>query len=245
MILRGDARCLPLADGSVNTIVTSPPYHGLRTYGDDEREIGRSDVGGYLASMAACAREWLRVMADDGVVWLNLGDTASGSGGAGGDYNRHGSKEGKPRWKQGKSDRKPMQWLNIPHRTLEVFVDCGWLYRSCVTWDKNRLRPEDLRHARRPGVSSEFIFMLAKSRRHQFFPDALIERGNVWHFPPASGRNHLAPFPYELPARCIPLTTRQGQVVLDPFAGSGTTVEVAQDMGRVGIGCDLYDWSST
>ena len=243
MILQADARQVPLASGSVHTIVTSPPYFGLRVYGDDIREIGRDGVDEYLSSMAACASEWLRLLDDGGVLWINLGDTAAGSGGAGGDYNRGGGKDGKPKWRQGKSDRKPMQWLNIPHRVVEAFVDCGWLYRACVTWDKGRLRPEDLRHARRPGVASEFIFMLAKSRQHRFFPEGLIERGNVWHFPPASGRNHLAPFPHELPSRCIPLTTQRGQVVLDPFAGSGTTVEVAQEMGRFGIGCDLYNRS--
>lgn len=243
MILRADARSIPLKSASIHTIVTSPPYFGLRSYGDDTREMGRADVTDYLNDLRLCAVEWHRLLDDGGVLWLNVGDTAAGSGGAGGDYNRNGNKDGKPKWKQGKTDRLPMQWLNMPHRVVEVFVECGWLYRSCITWDKGRLRPEDLRHARRPGVSSEFIVMLAKTRNHRFNADALVERGNVWHFPPARGRNHLAPFPMELPARCIPLTTTVGQTVLDPFAGSGTTIEVAEGLGRYGVGCDLYDWS--
>jgi DNA modification methylase len=243
MLINCHAANTPLLDGSVHTIVTSPPYFGLRAYGDDPQEVGRGDIDQYLDDMAACAIEWRRLLDDGGVLWLNLGDTASGSGGAGGDYNRGGGKDGKPKWRQGASGRAPMQWLNVPHRVVEVFVECGWLYRSCITWDKGRLRPEDLRHARRPGISSEFIFMLAKTREHRFFPDRLVERGNVWRFPPARGRNHLAPFPYELPGRCIPLTTEPGQVVLDPFAGSGTTMDVAESLDRVGIGCDLYNWA--
>ena len=190
--------------------------------------------------MEQCAKEWHRILHPEGLLWMNIGDTASGSGGAGGDYNRGGSKDGKPRYRQGKTDRSPMQWLNVPHRVLEIFVDSGWLYRSCITWDKSNLRPEDLRHARRPGISHEFIFMLAKDRNHRFFEGRLVERGSVWHFPPARRSKHLAPFPAELPARCIPLSTQPGDWVLDPFAGSGTTCEVAQKLGRNSVGVDLY-----
>lgn len=242
-VLNCDARCIELSNESIQTIVTSPPYFGLRSYGDDVREIGRGSVDAYLRDMNECAVEWLRLLDEGGVLWLNLGDTASGSGGAGGDYNRNGSKDGKPKWRQGATDRPSMQWLNIPHRVLEVFVDNGWLYRSGITWNKARLRPEDLSHARRPGVSSEFIFMLAKTKKHRFFSDALVERGNVWTFPPAKGRNHLAPFPIDIPLRCIPLTSEPGSSILDPFSGSGTTLQAAEQLGRIGIGCDLYNWT--
>lgn len=240
MILKSDAREIPLPDGCFHSIVTSPPYFGLRKYGDSELEIGNGSVQDYLKDMEKCAKEWNRLLDDEGLLWLNLGDTASGSGGAGGDYNKGGAKDGRPRYRQGGTDRAKMQWLNIPHRTVEVFVDCGWLYRACITWDKGMLRPEDLKHARRPGVSSEFIFMLAKDKGHRFYEDRLTERGSVWRFPPAKGRNHLAPFPEELPLRCIPLSTQPGENVLDPFSGSHTTVDVAHRLQRNGVGCDIY-----
>ena len=203
-------------------------------------EIGRGDVISYLDDMAKCAVEWHRVLDDEGLLWLNIGDTASGSGGAGGDYNKGGAKEGRPRYRQGRVDRDPMQWLNIPHRVVETFVECGWLYRACITWDKNSLRPEDLKHARRPGLSHEFVFMLAKSRSHRFFESELVERGSVWHFPPARRVKHQAPFPIELPLRCIPLSTKPGEWVLDPFAGSGTTLRAAEQLGCNSVGIDLY-----
>jgi DNA modification methylase len=239
-LLHADARLIPQPDGKFHSIVTSPPYFGLRSYGDSPLEIGSGTEDEYFSDMEKCAVEWRRVLADDGLLWLNLGDTASGSGGAGGDYNRGGAKNGKPRYKQGHSSRAKMQWMNVPHRVVEIFVDCGWLYRSCITWDKGVLRPEDLKHARRPGVSSEFIFMLAKDRKHRFFSDRLEERGNVWHFPPERRKSHIAPFPAEIPRRCIPLSTEVGDWVLDPFSGSNTTILTAQQLERNAVGCDIY-----
>jgi site-specific DNA-methyltransferase (cytosine-N4-specific) len=240
VVHRADARSIPEPDGKFHSIVTSPPYFALRRYGTDDAEIGAGDVTTYLNDMAACAREWKRLLADEGLLWLNVGDTASGSGGAGGDYNRGGAKQGRPRYRQGKVDRDPMQWLNLPHRVVEVFVAEGWLYRSCVTWDKASLRPEDLSHARRPGISHEFIFMLAKDRGHRFFDQRLVERGSVWHFGPARRVKHQAPFPIELPMRCIPLSTQPGEWVLDPFAGSLTTMNAALQLDRQSVGVDLY-----
>lgn len=237
---KAGASSIPEPDEKFHSIVTSPPYYALRRYGDSPNEIGQGNFVDYLADMEKCAIEWKRLLHPEGLLWLNIGDTASGSGGAGGDYNRGGSKDGKPRYRQGKTDRSPMQWLNSPHRVLEVFVANGWLYRSCITWDKGALRPEDLRHARRPGVSHEFIFMLAKDRGHRFFESRLVERGSVWHFPPARRSKHLAPFPLEFPARCIPLSTQVGEWVLDPFVGSGTTCEAARRLGRNSVGVDLY-----
>lgn len=239
-VIRSDARWIPSANNYFDAIVTSPPYFGLRSYGDSDSEIGIGTVEHYLSGIDECAKEWKRVLKDDGLLWVNIGDTASGSGGAGGDYKENGSKAGKPKYRQGNSGRAKMQWLNIPHRVVEVFVDNGWLYRSCITWDKEMLRPEDLKHARRPGVSSEFIFMFAKDRKHRFYADRLTEKGNVWHFKPERKTKHLAPFPAELPRRCIEVSTNVGDWVLDPFSGSNTTVNVAGSMGRNAVGCDLY-----
>jgi site-specific DNA-methyltransferase (cytosine-N4-specific) len=242
--LKADARAIPLPDNTFHSIVTSPPYYALRAYGDSDDEIGRGDLDGYLKSMRECATEWHRLLDPSGLLWVNIGDTASGSGGAGGDYNRGGTKNGRPRYRQGQSGRPPMQWLNIPHRVVEEFVSVGWLYRACITWDKNVLRPEDLNHARRPGVSHEFLFMFAKDRSHRFFPEHLVERGSVWHFPPSRGKQHQAPFPLELPLRCIPLSAKPGEWVLDPFVGSGTTLNAALQLGCNSVGVDLYDMPS-
>ena len=116
-----------------------------------------------------------------------------------------------------------------------------WLCRSDITWNKQRLRPESLSHARRPGVQTERIYMFAKHRDHVFYPDGLIEKGNIWSFPPEKkAKSHLAPFPIELPTRCLLCSTQPGDRILDPFIGKGTTIEAAESHGRIGYGLDLY-----
>ena len=242
MITIGSAKEMPYADNTFHAIITSPPYWGLRIYGDDsENEIGRGSLSEYLDDMYAVGLEMQRVLRDDGVLWVNIGDTASGSGGAGGDYNKGGRQHGRPKWKQGKSGLPPKQWCNVPSRLSVMYQDLGFLLRAEVTWDKERLRPESLDHVRRPGVSSEKIFMFTKTDKYRFYPDGLIEKGSVWHFPPESApRSHLAPFPLELPRRCMLCSTKKGDLVLDPFAGRGTTLKAAAICGRVGYGIDIY-----
>lgn len=242
MILQGNAKeQWPFEDDYFDAIVTSPPYFGLRKYGHSEDEIGTGSLSEYLHDLDAVFKEAMRTLKPEGLLWINVSDTASGSGGAGGDYNKGGKQHGRPKYKQGKSGLAPMQWCNVPARLAIILQERGWLQRAEITWDKERLRPEDLKHARRPGVSSEKIYLFAKSRDHVFYPEELTERGNVWHFPPEGrAKNHQAPFPIELPKRCIECSTQRGDMVFDPFVGRGTTVEAAEMLGRVGVGLDLY-----
>lgn len=235
---------LPWADGSVDVIVTSPPYWGLRAYGDSDDELGREDREKYLERLQFVMRECHRVLADDGVLWLNIGDTASKSGGAGGDYNKGGSKEAKPKWKQGESGYPPMTWCNVPGTITDRMLADGWLLRSTIIWNKEVQRAEDLKHIRRVRPQHEFIFMFAKTTKYHFFHEGLEETGSVWTFrPESSGKKGQAPFPDELVRRCVSCSAEPGMIVADPFAGSGTTPRVAEEMGMVGWGLDLYaDW---
>lgn len=125
---------------------------------------------------------------------------------------------------------------------LRALLLTGWRLRLPIVWNKGRQSPEDLAHVRRPRWQHEMIFMLAPGpERTRFFPQRLTETGSVWTFPPGgSGPAHLAPFPNELARRCIIPSTSPGDLVLDPFAGSGTTVRVAELIGRRAIGLDLY-----
>jgi len=244
MILYGDARQVPLDTESVDCVVTSPPYFSLRRYGDSDLEIGVGTLEGYVRDIRDVGAEVKRLLKPTGVFWLNIGDTASGSGGAGGDYNRGGVREGQPRYRQGETGVPAMSWCLVPQRIALALQEDGWLVRSVITWNKERLRPESLKHVRRPGVSSETILMLVKDRGYHFYPEYLTDKGDVWTFAPqvARKKSHLAPFPDELAARCIEVSTQPGDVVFDPFVGSGTTVHVAEALGRVGVGLDLYDF---
>jgi hypothetical protein len=85
--------------------------------------------------------------------------------------------------------------------------------------------------------------LLAPGPDRSYFDAAgLVEAGDVWHFPPVrvqAGRGHAAPFPDELARRCILPSTRRGDLVVDPFHGSGTTGRVARQLGRRYAGADL------
>jgi DNA modification methylase len=82
IVLRGDARSLPLPDGSVDLIVTSPPYFGLRSYTDGGKhydgQIGSERTPReYVANLLDCTREWMRVLKPEGSIFVNLGDKYS------------------------------------------------------------------------------------------------------------------------------------------------------------------------
>lgn len=245
---------LPLADESVDCIVTSPPYWGLRRYGSSPEEFGCGSLGEYLSDWLRLSSELWRVLKRDGTFWLNIGDCAIGSGGAGGDHNKSGAKSHIPKYKQGDSWLRRHQWGNIPAilttsmqmepapGTQDAKKTPMWLLRSEIIWDKS---PKVERcagdHVRRPKVSHEKIYMFAKSDDYKFYFDRLVEPGSVWHFDPnRTGDKGYAPFPDELAYRCIMPSTDIGDVVLDPFSGSGTTVYVAESNCRTGIGLELY-----
>lgn len=245
-LVRGDALALPLRDGCAQCVVTSPPYLGQRIYGGSAQyEIGREEgVDAFAMVMVDVGREVRRVLRDDGIWWLNLGDKANGSGGAGGDYNAGGAKTGKPRYGR---FRDPLfevgQFLDVPGKVIDYLQDAKWRLRQYIIWDKGVESRESLEHVNRPRTSHEVILMLQPGPgRAKFFPDRLVETGSVWHFPPAhrEGKNHQAPFPDELAHRCISCSTDVGDLVVDPFVGSGTTTRVANELERRAFGVDLY-----
>lgn len=251
-IVQGDARRLPFPDGSVDCVVTSPPYLKQRVYGqDDATELGREETAAeYVKNLADVFDEIRRVMKPDtSTAWLNLGDKANNSGGAGGDWaksNREAALAGGGPGRFRDPKFPEASYLDVPGLVLQELLRRGWRLRLPIVWDKGRESPESLRHVRRPRWSHEMIYMLVPwerggEQRPKWYPSALAETGSVWHFPPGgSGPAHLAPFPDELARRCILPTTLPGDVVLDPFAGSGTVPRVAHELGRHGLGVELY-----
>jgi DNA modification methylase len=264
MIVRADAMDLleHVEPGSVQCCVTSPPYLKQRRYGDDPREGGlQEDLSSYVGWLADVFDQVRTAMHPTGLVWVNLGDKANGSGGAGGDWrdkhrpNRRlgpGARLDVSGAGPGRFDDKAFEtggYLDVPGAFVAELLRRGWRLRLPIVWDKGREAPEDLRHIGRPRPAHEMIYMLSPTKRarkrHEprpkFHPERLVETGSVWHFPPGgSGPSHLAPFPRELARRCIGPSTDPGDLVLDPFSGSGTTCRVAESMGRRAIGLDLY-----
>lgn len=245
----GDSRhilkCLP--EKSVNCVVTSPPYYWQRDYGV-EGQIGQEDsIDGYVRNIVETFAGLWRVLKDDGVVFLNLGDTY---------YSAKGRPHGRDdKHKERKFARKVLRavdgpglglprksLIGIPWRTALALAEAGWTLRSEIIWEKRTSLPEPTARDR-PWRQHEHIFLFSKSPRYWFRRDGLAGEETVWHIEPdrnsASRGKHYAPFPYELVRRCISAGCPADGVVLDPFAGGGTTLAVAKDMGINSIGVEL------
>jgi len=159
--------------GRFHSCITSPPYFMLRDYGTDEQIGNEESLDDYIAKMVEVMREVRRVLRDDGVLWLNIGDSYNGSGGAGGDYNKGGWKEGQPRY--GKKDDprfKPKDLMLVPHRLAIALQEDGWFLRQDIVWAKNNPMPEPAKD--RCVKAHEYVFLLSKSR-HYFFDHIAIQ----------------------------------------------------------------------
>ena len=218
-----------LEAGSVDCVVTSPPYYGLRDYGVDGQYGAESSPAEFVANLVATFREIRRVLADDGTLWLNLGDSYAGSWGVQGKspqglhakvldaraYHHEASRTGAIR--EGMPPAKNL--LGMPWRVAFALQDDGWVLRNAIVWHKPNAMPESVTD--RLSTRYEMLFLFSKSRRYWF---------------PGS---HFAVFPPEIPRRCILAGCKPGGTVLDPFHGSGTTGMVAQRLGRKYIGIEL------
>lgn len=182
----GDAtkRLRRLDDQSVHCIVCSPPYWGLRDY-DAEWQIGLEETPEeYVAKLVAVFREARRVLRDDGVLWLNLGDTyvrdpAKGGLGPGGkhagtpDYPKARARMSRPGEKRRAVGMKPKDLAGIPWMVAFALRDDGWYLRGDTVWAKVNPLPESVRD--RFTRSHEFVFMFAKQPLYYFDADAVKE----------------------------------------------------------------------
>lgn len=169
-----------IASDSIQCVVTSPPYWGLRNYQHDG-QIGREKTPQeYVERMVAVFREVRRVLRDDGTVWLNLGDSFFG-GGRGG--NPPESVHQKQRTNHGSLNApmpvpaglKPKDLIGIPWRVAFALQADGWWLRSDIVWAKRNPMPESVRD--RPTRSHEYIFLLTKCGRYFYDADAIKEPG--------------------------------------------------------------------
>ncbi len=173
----GDAltvlRSLP--DASVNCCVTSPPYYGLRDY-DHPGQYGLEHTpADYVATLRAVLAEVARVLAPDGTLWLNLGDTYSGPG-RGPDGSSSGLSNGpQPRLGTGTHrptyDRPRKSLLGMPWRVAFALQDDGWLLRNAIVWHKPNRMPSSVTD--RLGNAHELVFLLTRSRRYWFDLDPI------------------------------------------------------------------------
>jgi len=274
------ARTLPTA--SVQAIVTSPPYFGLRDYGHDDQIGSEHTVSEYVTALVQLLDELRRALADDGVLWLNLGDTYAGRANGGPSYDGSrgkGRPGGIPKRRRTTGEAPYKSLIGAPWRVALALIDDGWLLRSEVIWAKPNPMPESV--SDRPTRSHEHVFMLTKGPRYYYDAAAVAEpaieagrlitaypaeaklhdtgafirnrpglqdrvvptmrnKRDVWEIAPAHFDGaHFAVMPAALARTCVLASTRPGDVVLDPFSGSGTTGMVATQEGRRYVGIDL------
>lgn len=228
---------------SVSCVVTSPPYFWQRDYGIDGQIGHEASPADFVAAIADVFDHVKRALRDDGVVWLNIGDSYySGNGQPRGSDPRSPSRNWM-RQKKRALDVPGLGWpkkslLGIPWMVAMEMQSRGWVLRSDIIWCRETAFPEPSVKDR-PHRQHEYLFLFSKSRWYHFDRSALPEE-SVWHIPHKRGeRGHSAPFPKELAARCIKAGSRIGDTVLDPFVGSGTALVAAHELGRLGVGCDL------
>lgn len=166
-----------LADKAVNCIVTSPPYFGLRDYGT-ERQYGlESSPSQYVEVMRRLFSEMRRVLADDGTLWLNIGDSYQSSGG-------HTS-QGRSSQRRGRSNVEAQNaakvvsglpnknLLGIPWRVAFALQDDGWILRNAIVWNKPNAMPESVTD--RLSTRYEMLFLFSKQQRYWFDLDPIQE----------------------------------------------------------------------
>jgi len=162
--------------GSVNCCVTSPPYFGLRDYGNDE-QIGLEETPeAFVESLVNVFREVKRVLADDGTLWLNLGDSYAGSGR--GPAGNLGSKNNERHMEDKHScltpkGLKPKDLIGIPWRVALALQADGWYLRQDIIWSKPNPMPESVTD--RCTKAHEYIFLLSKSPKYFYDADAISE----------------------------------------------------------------------
>lgn len=282
---------LGMPDGSVRCCVTSPPYWGLRDYGTDDQLGLEATPAEYVAALVEIFREVRRVLADDGSLWLNLGDAYVGAWGRQGQENLSPSViaarqiAAAPRIKSGAGTVPDNDWglkrkslCGLPWRVALALQDDGWILRQDIIWHKPNAMPESVKD--RCTSAHEYVFLMTKSQSYFYDAGAIrepdsgsdhrrsravaIDRGQPGVSPhrglrTRSGRNgqgrnkrsvwsiatrpfhgaHFAAFPVELAALCVAAGSAEGDTVMDPFCGAGTTGVAALRQRRRFVGIEI------
>jgi len=314
----GDALCVlrGISAQSVQCVVTSPPYWGLRDYNVAGQLGIEESPDEYVRKIVEIFREVKRVLKNDGTIWLNLGDSYSGSGkGLYGNGKSHGTEGKKQKSNIGSvgvlcsarprhCQLKSKNLVGIPWRVAFALQADGWYLRSDIIWSKPNPMPESITD--RPTRAHEYLFLLAKSKRYFYDVDAIKEKAitevdnkshqsfgvpngkvdrilgkrrkesgkrwkrtmgrcgtgfkghsgdrladgttyvlrnkrSVWEIATQPHPAHVATFPEKLVEPCVLAGCPEGEVVCDPFAGSGVTGFVARRLGRKVVLIDLKE----
>lgn len=284
-VLVGDNRqtIKQIADKSIQTVITSPPYFGLRDYGMDEQIGLETTPEAFIEELCKVFDEVWRVLKDDGTLWVNLGDSyfnaqnnnRNGLNSSLGGEVRGGGIYKTQKRESGNLNIKPKDLIGIPWRFAFAMQERGWYLRQDIIWHKPNPMPESVTD--RCTKSHEYIFLLTKNPRYYFDHESIkmpvkqdwgtrdrtngkyhnegtglqphsgleksyemANKRSVWSITTSRYKDaHFATYPPELVEPCILAGSKEGDIVLDPFSGSGTTGDVALTKGRHYIGLEL------
>jgi len=237
-----------LSPSSVDCCVTSPPYFWLRDY-KVKGQLGLEDtIDGYVVALTDVMSGVFEVLKEEGVLFLNLGDTYYSGRGESHGVDRKSSKR---RFGLRAVDRsgglgiglQKKSIIGVPWRVAIKMCQQNWILRSPIVWHRTNYLKEAAQD--RPSRGYEYIFMFVKSRKYFFNRSALPRNGsseNVWNIASrgrTNGRLDTAPYPNELVEQCLSIGCPPKGTVLDPFAGSGTTMRVALKQGHGAVGIEL------
>jgi len=237
----GDARKLAfIEDESVHLIVTSPPYWNLKRYNDVAGQLGHiDDYEQFLWELEKVIIEFMRVLVPGGRFICVVGDVCVSR-------RQHGRHLVYPLHadicvlsrKIGFDNLNPILWHKIANASYEVKGGAGFLGKP---YEPNGIIKNDIEFIlmqrkpggyRKPTPEQRELSIIPKAQYHEWFQQ-------IWMIPGASTKKHPAPFPEELAFRLINMFSFYGDIVLDPFCGTGNTLIAAAKSGRNGIGVDI------
>ncbi|MDD3632368.1 MAG: DNA methyltransferase [Candidatus Cloacimonetes bacterium] len=233
-----------LTDNSIHLIITSPPYFDAKMYSKEPilNDLGNiHDIDEWFEKIGLVWRECYRVLQPGRKLFINIMNLPI------------------------RLDNGKFKTLNLSGKTIDLCEEIGFVFKRDIIWQKtNAVRAHFGTYPYPGGIlinnMHEFILEfdkpekkgynkyahLSKEQKEQSKLDKefwlSIKKSDVWVMKPqASGdnRNHIAPFPYELPYRLIKAFSYIGETILDPFVGSGVTLIAAADLKRNGIGYEI------
>ncbi len=241
-VILGDCRTLPeLADRSVHLVVTSPPYANLKRYveGNPDQLGHIQDYEEFLANMELVLRECSRVLVPGGRVCAVIGDVNVARRDAGRHYVLPLSADLKVLGRRvGLDNLQGITWLKVANIRLEASNSSRYLGKPNLPNGVIKNDTEHIIFLRKPGYRSPSAAMETAS----FIPEDEYARlfSTIWtDIPGASLKEHPAPFPLEIPLRLIRMFSFAGDVVLDPFGGTGTTALAAMQLGRSSVSYEV------
>lgn len=235
-------------DNYFQCCVTSPPYWGLRDYGIPYQIGAELEVNEYIENLTDVFREVRRTLSDDGTLWLNIGDSYTSGNRTWRGNDKKNPARGmryRPPTPQG---LKPKDLIGIPWRLAFALQSDGWYLRSDIIWHKPNCQPESVKD--RPTRAHEYLFLLSKSEKYYYDHESIKEplklkkglrnRRTIWSINTEPNQyNHFAMFPETLIKPCIKAGSKPGDIILDPFFGSGTIGVVAIKLNRKYVGIEL------